>query len=77
MRWTQKHLDACRMMMTCQSGCQDPADVPGAGPGTWADLKAHGYAEDCETGMPGQMGYRITDAGRAAYEAEMARRGER
>ena len=56
MRWQQRHLDACQMMMTAQGGCQDPADIRGAGRVTWADLKAHAYAEDCDTGMPGKKG---------------------
>jgi hypothetical protein len=73
MKWEPKHLEACVMMMNAQGGCQVAADVPGAGLDTWAELKAHKYAEGCETGLDGEKGYRITKVGRAAYETEMAR----
>ena len=37
--------------MNAQGGCQVAADVPGASVDTWAELKAHKYAEGCETGL--------------------------
>jgi hypothetical protein len=74
MQWETKHLDACKMMMAARWGCQVAADVPSAGPDTWADLKANKYAEGCATGLDGEKGFRITVLGRAAYEAEVIAR---
>lgn len=74
MQWETKHLSACEQMMTAPNRCQIAADVPDAGAGAWADLKSHKYAEDCETGLDGEKGYRITVAGRTAYEAEVIAR---
>lgn len=73
MHWHTTHLDACKMMIAARLGCQVAADVPGAGIDTWADLKTHKFAEGCETGLDGEKGYRITNAGRAAYKIEKAR----
>src|SRR4029079_3724405 len=73
MHWDANHLDACKMMMVARGGCQVAADVPSAVLETWADLKANKYAEACDTGLDGEKGYRITNAGRAAYKVEIRR----
>ena len=71
------HLDACKMMMVARGGCQVAADVSSAALETWADLKANKYAEACDTGLDGEKGYRITNAGRAAYKVEIRRPSKR
>lgn len=55
------------------SECRLAADVPGVGHKTWDDLLAHGYVAKCDPGL-GEQGYRLTDEGRAAWEAHTAQR---